>query len=167
MLIYSQEKELLQISASVLSAEKFDETDFCQLVNQITVQPDRSLIFHLSGGENRVWQNRHISDFLHTATVTDCFKDKIFCEQCGNSYHIHKDRKYIYWKCRGKHLKDVHCHSKNYTDFQLRQISAFVMEISEFSETEFERQIQKIIVLENDSLQFYFIDGRIKKWQKT
>ena len=161
-----QEKELLQISASVLSAEKFDETDFCQLVNQITVQPDGSLIFHLFSGENRVWQNRHISDFLHTATVTNCFQDKIFCEQCGNSYHIHKDRKYIYWKCRGKHLKDVHCHSKNYTDFQLRQISAFVMEISEFSETEFERQIQKIIVLENDSLQFYFINGRIKKWQK-
>ena len=88
-----QEKELLQISASVLSAEKFDETDFCQLVNQITVQPDGSLIFHLFSGENRVWQNRHISDFLHTATVTDCFQDKIFCEQCNLTCKMQKNGK--------------------------------------------------------------------------
>lgn len=161
-----QEKDLLQISASVLSAEKFDETDFCQLVNQITVQPDGSLMFHFSGGENRVWQNRHLTDFLHTATITDCFQDKIFCEQCGNSYHIHKDRKYIYWKCRGKHLKGIQCHSKNYTDFQLRQISAYIMEKEAFSETEFEQQIQKITVLENGDLQYHFKDGRIKKWQR-
>lgn len=160
------EQELMNISAAVLGTDSFDEERFNADVNSIDVQPNGDLVFHMFGGEDRIWKNLHVTDFHHRTTITECFDSKIFCECCGNSYHIYKDRKYIYWQCRGKYLTNVHCRSKNYTDFQLRQISAFMMRIDEFSESAFTEQIERITIHENGDLLYHFYDGRERKWQR-
>lgn len=107
------------------------------------------------------------TDFRHTATLTSSFEERIFCALCGNSYHLHKSKNYIYWKCRGKYLTGLKCKSRNYTDFQLRQIFAYILGIEDFSETLFAESVEKIIVLENGDLEYHFKDGRIKTWQRV
>ena len=64
-------------------------------------------------------------------------------------------------------MTHFHCKNKNYTDFQLRQISGEMMDSDEFSEDEFLQNIDHITVLENGDLLYTFKDGSEKKWQKT
>jgi len=155
------EQSLYSICSEILGNDRFES-----VVKEMTVTENGDILFSLTGGECRVWKNIHVTDFHHSTTMTDCFEDKIFCECCRNSYHIHKGGKYIYWQCRGKYLTGVHCKNKNYTDYQLRQISAYIMEADTFSEMDFAQQIQKIAVLKNGDLQYHFKDGRTKIWRK-
>ena len=64
-------------------------------------------------------------------------------------------------------MTHFNCKNKNYTDFQLRQISKEMMDSDEFSEDEFLRNIDHITVLENGDLLYTFKDGSEKKWQRT
>ena len=155
------EQSLYSICSEILGDDNFES-----VVKEMTVTENGDILFRLTNNEIKVWKNYHITKFHHEGTDTPCFDSKIFCEYCGNSYRIHKDGKYIYWQCRGKYLTGVHCKNKNYTDYQLRQISAYIMETEAFSETEFEQQIQKITVLKNGDLQYHFKDGRIKAWRR-
>ena len=36
----------------------------------------------------------------------------------------------------------MECHNPNYTDYKLRQVSAYMMGLEEFDEAEFEKQIE-------------------------
>ena len=38
----------------------------------------------------------------------------------------------------------MECHNPNYTDYQLRQVSAYMMGLEEFSEADFEQLIEEI-----------------------
>lgn len=161
------EQELKNISAKILDLDSFGESVFSEQISGIDVQPNGDLLYHFIGGKSKLWRNLHVTDFRHTTTITDCFEEKIFCQQCGNSYHLHKTGKYIYWSCRGKYLTHFHCKNKNYTDFQLRQISKEMMDSDEFSEDTFLQNIDHITVLENGDLLYTFKDGSEKKWQRT
>lgn len=66
----------------------------------------------------------------------------------------------------GKKKKDVECHSINYADFQLRRISASILGLRDFKESEFERNIEKIVVLGDGSLEYHFYEGRTETWQR-
>ena len=58
------------------------------------------------------------------------------------------------------------CHSLNYADFQLRRISASMLGLNKFKESVFEQNIEKIIVLEDGSLEYHFYDGRVETWER-
>ena len=42
----------------------------------------------------------------------------------------------------------------------------FVFDYREFDEAEFDRQVEKITVLEDGSLEYHFYEGRTERWQK-
>lgn len=162
------EEELKRISAQTLGMDVFDGAEFEKAVRGITVMESGDLEFHLTGGETKHWKNLHLDPPRHIATVTDCFQGKIRCAACGNTYHrVNGAGKWVYWYCIGKKRKNVECHNTNYTDYKLRQISAYMMGMEEFDEVEFENQVEGITALEDGSLEFNFYGGRKERWQRA
>lgn len=161
------EEELEKISAQMMGLEEFNGTMFDEAVKLITVEENGNLRFQFSDGSTKVWDNLHLHPHRHEVTVTDCFQSKIVCAHCGNTYHrvISADR-WVYWYCMGKKKKDVECHSINYADFQLRRISASILGLRDFKESAFEQNIEKIMVLEDGSLEYHFYEGRTETWQR-
>lgn len=162
------EEELEKISAQVLGLYAFDGATFTEQVREITVLPDGNLRFGLADGGTKLWKNLRLHQPRHEATVTDCFQGKIRCAICGNTYHRVNGGKWVYWYCIGKRYgyKGIECHNVNYADFKLRRISAHMMDMEEFDEAEFERQIKEIVVLEDGSLEYHFQEGRTQQWQR-
>ena len=72
--------------------------------------------------------------------------------------------RWCYWKCYGKqkHL----CDNVNFTDYQLRVISAQILGTSEFYDEMFIRIIDQIIVLDGGDLKYIYKDGSEKIWRK-
>ena len=162
------EEELERISARMLGMDEFDGAVFEKAVRGITVMENGDLEFHLTGGETKVWKNLHLDPPRHIATVTDCFQGKIRCAACGNTYHrVNSAGKWVYWYCIGKKRKNVECHNPNCTDYKLRQVSAHMMGLEEFSEAEFEERIEEITAFPDGSLEFHFKEGRAEKWQRA
>jgi hypothetical protein len=162
------EEELKNICADVLGTDSFDEELFESRVKDIVVLENGDVEFHLIGGETGRWKNLHINEFRHTVTITDAFQGKIRCVKCGNAYHrVNSADRWVYWYCMGKKKKGCTCDSQNYTDFQLRQISAHILGLNEFDEKAFAEQIEGITVLEDGSLEYHFYEGRTEKWQRV
>ncbi len=162
------EEELKGISAQALGMDEFDGAVFEKAVRGITVMESGDLEFRLAGGEAKVWKNLHLDPPRHVATVTDCFQGKVKCAACGNTYHrVNSAGKWVYWYCIGKKRKNVECHNPNCTDYKLRQISAHMMGLEEFSEAEFEERIEEITAFPDGSLEFHFKEGRAKRWQRA
>ena len=162
------EEELKRISEQTLGMDVFDGAEFEKAVRGITVMESGDLEFRLAGGEAKVWKNLHLDPPRHIATVTDCFQGKIRCAACGNTYHrVNGAGKWVYWYCIGKKRKNVECHNPNYTDYKLRQISAHMMGMEEFRETEFEEKVEGITAFPDGSLEFHFKEGRTERWQRA
>ena len=162
------EGELERISAQALGMGEFDGEEFEKAVRGITVAGNGDLEFHLAGGGAKTWKNLHLNPPRHIATVTDCFQGKVRCAACGNAYHrVNGAGKWVYWYCIGKKRKNVGCHNPNYTDYQLRQVSAHMMGLGEFSEVEFEKRVEGITALPDGSLAFNFYGGRMERWQRA
>ena len=66
----------------------------------------------------------------------------------------------------GKRLKGSNCSSRNYTDYQLRQVSAQVMGMKDFDEEAFRRQVDHILILSDWQFEYHFTDRRIVSWKK-
>lgn len=162
-----REEELEKISAQMMGIRDFDSEAFEKTVSMITVEKNGNLRFQFTDGSTKVWENLHLHPQRHEITVTDCFQGKVVCAHCGNTYHrvVSGDR-WVYWYCMGKKKKGVECHSINYADFQLRRISASILGLKDFKESEFEQEIEKIMVLEDGSLEYRFYEGRTKTWQR-
>ena len=162
------EEELERISARMLGMDEFDGAVFEKAVRGITVMENGDLEFHLTGGETKVWKNLHLDPPRHIATVTDCFQGKVRCAACGNTYHrVNGAGKWVYWYCIGKKRKNVECHNPNYTDYKLRQISAYMMGIEEFSEAEFKEKVENITAFPDGSHGINFYGGRKERWQRA
>lgn len=158
------EEELKNICANVLETDSFDEELFENRVKDIVVLRNGDVEFHLIDDETKRWKNLHINEFHHTVTITDAFQGKIRCEKCGNTYHrVNSAGRWVYWYCMGKKKKDCSCDSPNYTDFQLRQISAHILGLEEFDEQAFTEQIEGITVTQDGSLEYHFYEGRTEK----
>lgn len=162
------EEELKNICADVLETDSFDEEIFESRVKDIIVLKNGDLEFHLIGGETRRWKNLHLNEPRHTATLTDAFQGRIRCARCGNTYHrVNSANKWVYWYCMGKKKNGSSCDSPNYTDYQLRQISAHILGLEEFDEQVFAEQIEGITVAKDGSLEYHFCEGRTEKWQRA
>lgn len=161
------EEELEKISTQMMGMQDFDGDAFEAAVSLIKVEKNGNLRFKFTDGSTKVWKNLHLHPQRHEVTVTDCFQGKIVCAHCGNIYHrvVSGDR-WVYWYCMGKKKKGVECHSINYADFQLRRISASVLGLKDFKESAFEQNIEKIMVLEDGSLEYHFYEGRTETWQR-
>ena len=161
------EDELERIAAQTLGLDVFDGEGFGKAVRDVTVMESGNIEFQLISGETKVWKNLHLDPPRHIATVTDCFQGKIRCAACGNTYHrVNSAGKWVYWYCIGKKRKGAGCHNPNCTDYKLRQVSAHMMGLEEFSEVEFEKRVEGITVLEDGSMEFHFKEGRIERWQR-
>ena len=161
------EDELERIAAQTLGLDVFDGEGFGKAVRDVTVMESGDIEFRLISGKTKVWKNLHLDPPRHIATVTDCFQGKILCAACGNIYHrVNSAGKWVYWYCIGKKRKGAGCHNPNYTDYQLRQVSAHMMGLEEFSEAEFEKRVEGITVLDGGSMEFHFKEERTERWQR-
>jgi DNA invertase Pin-like site-specific DNA recombinase len=162
------EEELKNICAEILDLDAFDEEVFESRVKDLVVLKNGDVEFHLVGGETKRWKNLHLNDTRHTVTLTDAFQGKIRCAKCGKTYHrVNSANRWVYWYCMGKKKKGSSCDSPNYTDFQLRQISAHILGLDAFDERAFTEQIEEITVLADGSLVYRFFGGRTAKWRRT
>ena len=163
-----KEEELERITALILDLTEFDADTFETRVKDMTVQPNGNIDFHLVGGEAKVWKDIGILGHGYTFTVTDCFQGKIFCGKCGSPYHrVVSCSRWCSWYCpaRAYGFEEKTCDNDDLRDFDLRQISAAVMEIDEFTEEAFLERIAEVRVMDSRHLEFRFKDGRKKEWQ--
>ncbi|WP_394870297.1 recombinase family protein [Clostridium butyricum] len=90
------------------------------------------------------------------------FTSKIECGVCGKNYR-HKGRNgKSTWVC-SKHLehgKD-YCDSKPISDFELRKISQEILEIKEFDNDVFKKNVEKIKITKSRTAIFILKDGRV------
>lgn len=113
-------------------------------------------------------ENLHLNPPRHKVTLTDAFQGKIRCAKCGNTYQrVNSANKWVYWYCMGKKKKGMTCDNINYTDFQLRQITAHILGLEDFDEQVFSEQIEGITVLEDGNLEYHFYKGRTERWQRV
>lgn len=98
------------------------------------------------------------------------FTGKIKCGICGHSFTRKKGsakgKIYVDWICRSKKESRITCTSRNFTDFRLRQISADIMGLEEFDEAEFKKQIEKMVVMKDGSMEYFFKGGGVKQWKE-
>ncbi len=99
------------------------------------------------------------------------FTGKIKCGICGRNYTRRctaaKSKTYASWFCRAKKEKGASCQSRNYSESSLQEICARVMHTESFDEHAFKKLVKEITVLPDGSLEFYFYDGRTKRWQNV
>ncbi len=161
------EKKLKEICAEALGTDGFSEEEFNSRVLCLTTQENGDIEFNMVGGETILWKNLHINESRHIPTVTDRFKGKLFCGACGKEYRrMSKAGKWSYWCCAGKNRKENRCTNPNHADYELRNISAYVLEQEEFDESDFDKRIEKVTVQPDGSLLYFFYDGRVQLWQR-
>ena len=161
------EHELKQICAAVLDIPEFDEDIFNRRVKDMLVKENGDIEFQLDDRTVRTWKNLNLHPARSITTITDAFTNKIICAKCGNTYHrVNSANRWVYWYCMGKKKKAVRCDNINYTDYQLRQISAFILGEDEFNADTFNERIRNILVLADGSLEYEFYDGGRKTWRK-
>lgn len=103
-----------------------------------------------------------------------CFSCRVKCSICGKNYMRNsrgksKDgTKAHIWTC-GSRLRNgaKSCNSKTINEIALKRVSSKVLGLDEFNSNEFDEQIEKVIVIGDDILEFHFNDGRIikEKWE--
>ena len=131
------------------------------------VKENGDIEFQLDDRTVRTWKNLNLHPARSITTITDAFTNKIICAKCGNTYHrVNSANRWVYWYCMGKKKKAVRCDNINYTDYQLRQISAFILGEDEFNADTFNERIRNILVLADGSLEYEFYDGGRKTWRK-
>ena len=97
------------------------------------------------------------------------FTGKIRCGICGKAFTRRKGtvkgKTYVHWICRSKKETGMSCTSVNFSEEELEQISAQVLGMQEFDETEFEKAVRGMAVLQNGDLEFHLSGGEKKHWK--
>lgn len=103
-----------------------------------------------------------------------CFSCRIKCSICGRNYMRNSRSKNSdgikahIWTC-GTRLTggSKACPGKTINEIALKRVSAKVLGLDEFDSDAFDEQIEKVIVIGDDLLEFYFNDGKIvsEKWE--
>lgn len=153
------EEELLKICKNIIGE------DYESRIKEISVMKSGDIRFTLIGGEVKIWKNLHLNPAKHPHTVTDVFLGKVICGKCGTIYHrVNAHNRWCYWKCYGKQ-KHI-CDNVNFTDYQLRTISAYIMGTDGFDDEVFAKLINRIEVTDDGGLCYHFKDGRAKEWRR-
>lgn len=90
------------------------------------------------------------------------FTSKIECGACGKNYKHKGTNGKSTWIC-SKHVEcgKNYCDSKPISDFELRKISKEILEIKEFDNDVFKKNIEKIRITKSRTAIFVFKDGRV------
>ena len=145
----------------------FDTEFFNAVISKIIIQKTGSIDFHTIDGTVRHFENFKLRINHHESTLTEEFAGKIVCAKCGNIYHKYVIReKYLYWYCSEKGKITTECRNADFSDCNLRRITAYIMQTDEFDGSTFLQEIDYISVNSDGSLEYHFKDGRIKKWQR-
>lgn len=96
---------------------------------------------------------------------TYCFTGKIFCGECGGTYH--RGTHYctvlpprIYWTCRAKKTKGFSCASRNLPDEALKKAVARALGLPAFDEGVFNEQVDRLVTTAPRDVIVHFRDGR-------
>lgn len=103
-----------------------------------------------------------------------CFSCRVKCPICGKNYMRNSRSKNSdgikahIWTC-GSRLTggSKACPGKTINEIALKRVSAKVLGLDEFDSNAFDEQIEKVIVVGDDLLEFHFNDGKIisEKWE--
>lgn len=103
-----------------------------------------------------------------------CFSCRVKCSICGKNYMRNSRSrrsngiKAHIWTC-GTRLTggSKACPAKTINEIALKRVSTKVLGLDEFDSNAFDEQIEKVIVIGDDVLEFHFNDGRIisEKWE--
>lgn len=102
---------------------------------------------------------------------TTCFTGKIKCPLCGMNYRRsgkkqskHNDNVYYVWICRTKSEKGAkYCSAKIIPEVELKLTASKVLGLEEFDADSFDTQIEKVVPIGTDILEFHFYDRRVVK----
>ena len=159
--------EIKSAFCKVFECDAFDDNFFRSVISKIVIQKTGSIDFHAVDGNVQHFENFKLRVNYHESTLTEEFTGKIVCAECGNLYHRYVMReKYIYWYCIGKGRVTIGCRNVDFSDCNLRQITTYIMGTDKFDGSAFLKEISYISVNPDGNLDYYFKDGRIKKWQR-
>ncbi len=172
------EEMLKKYIAIALDLDEFDEDVFTEDVEKVVVKGQDELIIHFYDGQilTQKWQSsartecwtpearKKKSAYMKknprsSGTIT-CFTSKISCSKCGQNLRRNTStrvsgEKARHWRCPPYNS----CGHKGLEENLLKNISADVLGIEEFNETEFTDKIDRITVVSNEKLIFHFNDG--------
>ena len=103
-----------------------------------------------------------------------CFSCRVKCPICGKNYMRNSRSKNSdgikahIWTCGSRLTGGAKaCPGKNIHEIALKRVSAKVLGLDEFDSNAFDEQIEKVIVVGDDLLEFHFNDGKIvsEKWE--
>mgnify|MGYP002621232150 FL=1 len=161
------DSEIRDIYCKVFDVPEFSEEHFKNTVTKIIIQKTGSIDFYTIDGNVRHYETLKLRDNHSDNTCTDAFIGKVRCAHCGNLYSRYTVRgRYTYWNCKGKHQTHIKCIAADFSDSNLRRISAYILGIDEFDSDNFSEQIEYIHAFTDGSLEYHFIDGRTTKWQR-
>lgn len=96
------------------------------------------------------------------------FSGMITCSCCGYSFHRRKVNGKTSYMCVNKINKNVvKCESQQIPEYELYRMANEVLSIKEFNADYFKDQIEKIVALTNQEVEFHFKNGDkvIKQWR--
>ena len=103
-----------------------------------------------------------------------CFSCRVKCPICGRNYMRNSRSKNSdgikahIWTCGSRLTGGAKaCPGKTINEIALKRVSAKVLGLDEFDSNAFDEQIEKVIVVGDDLLEFHFNDGKIvsEKWE--
>lgn len=103
-----------------------------------------------------------------------CFSCRVKCPICGKNYMRNSRSKNSdgikahIWICGTRLIGGSKaCPGKTINEIALKRVSAKVLGLDEFDSNAFDEQIEKVIVVGDDLLEFHFNDGKIiiEKWE--
>lgn len=103
-----------------------------------------------------------------------CFSCRVKCPICGKNYMRNSRSKNSdgvkahIWTCGTRLTGGAKaCPGKTINEIALKRVSAKVLGLDEFDSKAFDEQIEKVIVIGDDLLEFHFNDGKIisEKWE--
>ena len=97
------------------------------------------------------------------------FTGKMKCGVCGNCFTrkkgIHKGKTYVHWICRSKKETGMSCTSVNFSEEELKRISAQALGMDGFDEAGFEKTVRGMVVLQSGDIEFRLSGGETKVWK--
>ena len=97
------------------------------------------------------------------------FTGKVKCGICGQNFTrrkgTHKGKTYVHWICRSKKETGMGCTSGNFSEEELKRISAQALGMQEFDGAVFEKTVRGMTVLQNGDIEFRLAGGETKVWK--
>ncbi len=122
--------------------------------------------------QNEMERRRALGPLANKSIRKTCFTSKIKCSHCGASYMRKSHRRaaknqdgnrYYFWSCGTNLKKAGECPMGRISEATLKMLCANAMNLDEFSDAEFSRQIEKVQVIDNGLLEFIFRSGIVKR----